>query len=65
MPQLWLFEEQILARLNLPLNLGKHRSNAFHSILTAVRAEAARRARTLPALPNPGSRGTRISSPLV
>ena len=60
MPQPWLFEEQILGRLNLPLNLDKNHSNAFHPILTAVRADAARRARELPALPNPGTGGTRI-----
>jgi hypothetical protein len=60
MPQPWLFEEQILRKLNLPLNLDKNHSNAFHPILTAVRADAARRARELPALPNPGTGGTRI-----
>jgi len=60
MPQPWLFEEQILGRLDLPLNLDNNHSNTFHPILTAVRADAARRARILPVLPNPGTGGTRI-----
>lgn len=60
MPQPWLFEEEILGQLDLPLNLDKNKHNAFHPNLTKARAEAARRARELPALPNPGSGGARI-----
>ena len=58
MPQPWLFEHEILGTLDLPLNLDKNQHNAFHPILTAARADAASRARSLPALPNPGSGGT-------
>ncbi|MFM8858219.1 MAG: GIY-YIG nuclease family protein [Actinomycetota bacterium] len=60
MPQPWLFEHGTLGTLDLPLNLDSNEHNAFHPILTAARAEAAQRARSLPALPNPGSGGAGI-----
>ena len=59
-PQPWLFEHEILGTLDLPLNLDKNQHNVFHPILTTTRADAAGRARSLPALPNPGSGGTQI-----
>lgn len=60
MPQPWRFEDGILGTLDLPLNLDKNQLNTFHPILTASRADAARLARALPILPNPGLGGTRI-----
>lgn len=60
MPEPWRFEEEILGTLSLPLNLDKNYHNAFRPILTAARAGAAVRARSLPALPNPGRGGARI-----
>lgn len=62
MPQPWLFEHELIGRLDLPLNLDRNQHNAFHPILTAARAEAAERARSLSALPNPGSGGARFDS---
>jgi hypothetical protein len=59
-PQPWLFEEEILGKLDLPLNLDKNKHNAFHPGLTKARADAIRQARERPALPNPGSGGARI-----
>ena len=59
-PEPWLLEEEILHTLDLPLNLDNNQHNGFHSILTEIRADAAARARSLPALPNPGVGGSRI-----
>lgn len=58
--QPWLLEDQILATLDLPLNLDQNHHNAFHSTLTEARAAAALRARSLPALPNLGVGGSGI-----
>ncbi len=60
MPEPWLFENEVFEKLDLPLNLDKNQHNAFHPILTEARAALARRARSLPALPNPRSGGARI-----
>jgi hypothetical protein len=58
--QPWLLEAHLLETLDLPLNLDKNKRHPFHPTLTAIRAEAAMRARALPALPNPGHGGTQI-----
>jgi hypothetical protein len=58
--QPWLLEAHLLETLDLPLNLDKNKRQPFHPILTAIRAGAAKRARALPALPNPGIGGTQI-----
>ena len=60
MPEPWLFENAILGELDLPLNLDNNQHNPFHPVLTAARADAARRARSLPILPNPGVGGTQF-----
>lgn len=60
LPEPWLFEDAALGKLDLPLNLDKNQRNAFHPVLTAARAKALDRARSLPILPNPGSGGSRI-----
>jgi hypothetical protein len=58
--QPWLLESHLLETLDLPLNLDKNKRHPFHPTLTTIRGEAMRRARALPALPNPGVGGTRI-----
>jgi hypothetical protein len=44
----WLAEHQLIASVNLPLNLDQNRQHAFHQQLTQVRADARMTARTLP-----------------
>ena len=44
----WLAEQQLIASVNLPLNLDQNRQHAFHQQLTKVRADARRAARMLP-----------------
>lgn len=41
----WLVEEEAIAALWLPLNLDQNARHLFHSVLTAMRAEARQRAR--------------------
>ncbi len=59
-PQPWLLEDEILNTVDLPLNLDNNQHNRFYSILTQIRAGAAARARSLPALANPGVGGSRL-----
>ena len=47
-PEPWTVESDLIARLDLPLNLDQNRHNVFHSRLTEIRAQARRRARELP-----------------
>lgn len=56
-PEPWLVEERLIAHLDVPLNLDGNHHNAFHPSLTLARAKAVTRARSLPALPNPGAGG--------
>jgi hypothetical protein len=44
----WLAEQQLIASVNLPLNLDQNRHHAFHQQLTKVRADARMTARMLP-----------------
>ncbi|SMQ16373.1 hypothetical protein SAMN06272771_2735 [Streptomyces sp. Ag82_O1-12] len=44
----WDLESQLIAQLDLPLNLDQNRHNAFHSRLKEMRAQARQRARELP-----------------
>ncbi|GAB2775124.1 GIY-YIG nuclease family protein [Streptomyces daliensis] len=44
----WTVEADLIARLDLPLNLDQNRHNAFHPHLTELRARARHRARDLP-----------------
>jgi len=53
----WELENELFGSLDLPLNLASNAQNAFHSTLTAMRAAAVTRARSLPVLPNPGVGG--------
>jgi len=44
----WLWEAQALATLDLPLDLSGNSAHEFHAVLTAARATAEARARSLP-----------------
>src|SRR4030095_8597181 len=46
----WLAEQQLIASVNLPLNLDQNRQHAFHQQLPQLRADARMAARTLPAV---------------
>ncbi|MFI6603528.1 GIY-YIG nuclease family protein [Nonomuraea sp. NPDC050536] len=47
-PEPWTAESELIAQLDLPLNLDQNRSHAFHQHLSALRASARVRARELP-----------------
>lgn len=53
----WELENELLAALDLPLNIKGNRSNQFYPVLRKVRATCLERARALPVLPNPGIGG--------
>lgn len=59
-PTPWIVEEEVIAHLDLPLNLDQNANHAFYATLRRARAEAARAAEALPVLPNPGVGGSRI-----
>jgi hypothetical protein len=54
--QPWELEDNLIAALDLPLNLMGNAHNQVRSALSEVRARCAARARELPMLPNPGTR---------
>jgi hypothetical protein len=54
----WELEEELIAALDVPLNLKGNSRNHFHPVLTEARARCVARARALPVLPNPGVGGT-------
>lgn len=56
-PEPWRTEDELIAYLDLPLNLQGNRGGGFHAQLTALRAAARRRASELPVLANPGAGG--------
>lgn len=47
----WALEDEVIARLDLPLNLDQNKQNAFHPELSAARQAAKERAARLPILP--------------
>jgi hypothetical protein len=53
----WELEDELIAALDLPLNLQANSHNQFHSVLTAARASCVAHARALPVVPNPGIGG--------
>jgi hypothetical protein len=53
----WELEEELIAGLDLPLNLQGNPHNRFHATLTAARARCVAQARALPVVPNPGIGG--------
>jgi hypothetical protein len=61
----WELEDELIAALDLPLNLQGNPHNRFHSVLTGVRARCVAQARSLPAVPNPGIGGGRRLRPLA
>lgn len=59
-PTPWIVEHELIAHLDLPLNLDQNSNHAFYGSLRQRRADAARVAEALPVLPNPGVGGSRI-----
>jgi hypothetical protein len=55
----WELEDELIATLNLPLNLQGNQLNLFHPVLTGVRAHCVAQAKALPVVPNPGIGGGR------
>ena len=53
----WELEDDLIAALDLPLNLQGNPHNRFHSVLTAARARCVAQARALPVVTNPGTGG--------
>ena len=53
----WELEDQLIANLDVPLNLEGNRRNRFHAELSRVRARCVFEANALPAVPNPGVGG--------
>jgi hypothetical protein len=58
----WELEDELIAALDLPLNLQGNSHNRFNSVLTAARASCVSQARALPVVPNPGIGGGRRGS---
>jgi hypothetical protein len=48
--QPWVMEEDLIRRLNLPLNLAGNQHHSFHQELTTIRREHKTLARSLPVL---------------
>lgn len=55
----WELEDDLIATLDLPLNLQGNPFNQFHPVLAGVRAECVAQAKALPVVPNPGIGGGR------
>jgi hypothetical protein len=53
----WELEDDLIAAVDLPLNLEGNSRNRFHQILTRTRARCVAQASALPVLPNPGRGG--------
>jgi hypothetical protein len=49
----WVLEDHLISLLDVPLNLEGNARNAFHRSLSAGRAAAVARAKSLPVAPNP------------
>jgi hypothetical protein len=49
--QLWKLEEQLIATVDLPLNLDQNRRHGFHPEMSHLRRDAKAKARDLPILP--------------
>jgi hypothetical protein len=47
-PEPWLLEDELIAKLSLPLNLHGNARHPFHPVLSAMRREAKERADQLP-----------------
>ena len=53
----WELEDDLIAAVDLPLNLEGNSRNRFHQVLTQARARCVAQASALPVLPNPGIGG--------
>jgi hypothetical protein len=53
----WELEDDLIAAVDLPLNLEGNSRNRFHQVFTQTRAQCVARANALPVLPNPGIGG--------
>jgi hypothetical protein len=61
----WELEDELIATLDLPLNLQGNALNQFHPVLTGVRAECVAQAKDLPVVLNPGiAGGRRATTPM-
>lgn len=49
-PEPWVLEEELIATLDVPLNLQGNAHNAFYPVLKKLRAEAEQNARSLPVI---------------
>ena len=58
--QPWELEDELIAALDLPLNLLGNGRHVFHPELSRIRSVAVRRAKALPVIPNPGVGGTYV-----
>ncbi len=56
----WELEDELIAALDLPLNLLGNARHAFHPELSRLRSIAVRRAKAMPVVPNPGVGGTYV-----
>ena len=54
----WELEDDLIAALDLPLNLKGNQRNPFHRVLSQARAQCVAQARALPVLGNPGIGGS-------
>lgn len=61
----WEVEEELIRRLDLPLNLEGNGPHPFRPQLSRIRSEAVRRAKELPVVENPGIGGRRLELPAV
>ena len=50
-PEPWLLEEELIAGLDLPLNLDQNNVHPFRPVLSGLRSAAKKRAAELPVLP--------------
>ena len=50
-PEPWAVEENLIATVDLPLNLDQNRHNSLHAHISGVRSAAVRTAKSLPILP--------------
>jgi hypothetical protein len=53
----WELEDQLIALLDLPLNLEGNTRNGFHRVLSDARRRCVAHAKALPVVPNPGIGG--------
>ena len=53
----WELEDELIAAVDVPLNLQRNPHNRFHSVLTEVRARCVAQAKALPVVPSPGIEG--------